>query len=84
MAIGPTNVHEDTDSLTECERALRATAHVTTRWVGRSVGRFEVVNPVPLTLDRESFRERVERVAARYDLRVEGTDSPFRLVVSRR
>ncbi|MFD1512058.1 hypothetical protein [Halomarina rubra] len=82
MAIGHTNVRSKSERLSECERMLRTSLYITTSDVDTGAGRFEVHDPVPLTFDADSFRSTVETVARRHDLRVESTDSPFRLVVA--
>ncbi|MFC5971123.1 hypothetical protein ACFPYI_07235 [Halomarina salina] len=82
MAIRQTNVRSDSERLSECERLLRADEYIDIHTSDALDGRFEVVNPVPLTFDSDSFRESVETVAERYGLHVEETESPFRLVVS--
>lgn len=82
MAIRQTNVLSKSKRLSECERILRSSPYIDTRTGDVADGRFEAVNPVPLTFDRETFRTTVEAAAKRYDLRVRETESPYRLVVT--
>ena len=82
MAIRQTDVRTNSERLSECERILRSDEYINTRMSDALDGRFEVVNPVPLTFDAAAFQETVETVAEAFGLQVHETGSPFRLVVS--
>jgi hypothetical protein len=68
--------------LSDCEQTLRTTDYIETRVDEADEERFEVINPVPLTLDNDVFEATVRDAVRRNRLRVHPTEDAFRFVVS--
>ncbi|MWG35808.1 hypothetical protein [Halomarina oriensis] len=82
MATDQTVVRSQFAHLTGCERDLRSTNYISTRHDELGDARFDVTNPVPLTLSHADFVDTVRTVAARHGLAVHETDDPYHLVVA--